>query len=112
MWEMKWCAPLPSRESTFPLASDPASLNPSNPSMNSLYFPIAAFGLGGAELLVILCIALLLFGGKKLPDLAKGLGKSIREFKKAAAEGDDETTDSADKKAVVKPEATKTHGSN
>jgi Sec-independent protein translocase protein TatA len=44
--------------------------------------------------------------------LAKGLGKSIREFKKAAAEGDEEATDSADKKAVVKPEATKTHGSN
>jgi sec-independent protein translocase protein TatA len=79
--------------------------------MNSLYFPIAAFGLGGAELLVILCIALLLFGGKKLPDLAKGLGKSIREFKKAAAEGE-EDADAADKKAAVKPEATKTHGSN
>jgi len=79
--------------------------------MNSHYFPIAAFGLGGAELLVILCIALLLFGGKKLPDLAKGLGKSIREFKKAAAEGE-EDADAADKKAAVKPEATKTHGSN
>ena len=80
--------------------------------MNSLYCPIAAFGLGGAELLVILCIALLLFGGKKLPDLAKGLGKSIREFKKAAAEGEEDATDSADKKTAVKPEATKTHGSN
>ena len=80
--------------------------------MNSIYFPIAAFGLGGGELLVILCIALLLFGGKKLPDLAKGLGKSIREFKTAAAEGEDEGTENADKKAAAKPESPKTHGSN
>jgi sec-independent protein translocase protein TatA len=80
--------------------------------MNSLQFPLAAFGLGGAELLVILCIALLLFGGKKLPDLAKGLGKSIREFKKAAAEGEAEAVEDADKKAATKTETTKTHGSN
>lgn len=80
--------------------------------MNSLYFPLAAFGLGGAELLIILCIALLLFGGKKLPDLAKGLGKSIREFKKAAAEADDDGVETADKKNSPKSEPTKTHGSN
>ncbi len=46
----------------------------------------AAFGLGGTELLVILLICLLLFGGSKLPSLAKGLGQSVREFKKAAGE--------------------------
>jgi sec-independent protein translocase protein TatA len=80
--------------------------------MNSLYFPVAAFGLGGGELLVILCIALLLFGGKKLPDLAKGLGKSIREFKKAAAEGEEEPADASDKKVTAKPESSKTHGAN
>lgn len=80
--------------------------------MNSLSFPIAAFGLGGSELLLILAIVVLLFGGAKLPELARGLGKSIKEFKKASAEGDGDSTDSSDKKAVVKPEATKTHGSN
>lgn len=37
--------------------------------------------LGGPELIVIAVVFLLLFGGKKLPDLAKGLGESIRNFK-------------------------------
>lgn len=47
--------------------------------------PIAGIlGLGGPELLVILVILLLLFGGAKLPQLAKGLGQSIKEFKNAA----------------------------
>lgn len=40
--------------------------------------------IGTGELIVIFCIILLLFGGKRLPELAKSLGKGIREFKKAA----------------------------
>lgn len=39
--------------------------------------------IGYGELIVILCIILILFGGKKLPEFAKSLGKGIREFKKA-----------------------------
>lgn len=39
--------------------------------------------IGSGELIVILCIMLLLFGGKRLPELAKSLGKGIHEFKKA-----------------------------
>ncbi len=47
----------------------------------------AAFmGLGPTELIVILIILLVLFGGSKLPGLAKGLGQSIKEFKKASKE--------------------------
>ncbi|MCL2844842.1 MAG: twin-arginine translocase TatA/TatE family subunit [Chitinivibrionia bacterium] len=42
------------------------------------------------NILVILLIFLLLFGAKKLPELAKGLGSGIREFKKAAKEVEDE----------------------
>ncbi len=41
--------------------------------------------LGGQELIVIAFIVLLLFGGKKLPELMKGLGKGIREFNSAKA---------------------------
>jgi len=40
--------------------------------------------LGGQELLVILLIVILLFGAKKIPELAKGLGTGIKEFKKAS----------------------------
>ena len=41
------------------------------------------FGLGFQEVLLLLLIALLLFGAKKLPDVGRALGDSIREFKKA-----------------------------
>ena len=41
------------------------------------------FNLGGQEIFIILIIVLLLFGGKKIPELMKGLGKGIREFNAA-----------------------------
>jgi sec-independent protein translocase protein TatA len=51
------------------------------------------FGLGYQELLLILVIVLVLFGGSKLPDLAKSLGKSMKEFKKGiAAEPEEPST--------------------
>nr|WP_238991387.1 twin-arginine translocase TatA/TatE family subunit [Rariglobus hedericola] len=66
------------------------------------------------ELFLILAVVMLLFGAKKLPELAKGLGKSIKEFKKASNETDNEDEDGEPsvKKPVSKPETTKTHGSN
>jgi sec-independent protein translocase protein TatA len=42
--------------------------------------------IGAPELIVIALVLLLLFGGKKLPELARGVGDAIREFKKAAKE--------------------------
>lgn len=52
---------------------------------------ILAFGMpGGWELVVIVLVVVLLFGAKKIPELAKGLGKGIREFKDASKEIKDE----------------------
>ena len=54
------------------------------------------FGLGVQELLIVLLIILVLFGAKKLPELAGGLGKGIKEFKKATKEVDEEETKKID----------------
>lgn len=58
-------------------------------------------GLGHWELMLVVFVILLLFGGKKFPELAKGLGKGLREFKKSVKEPDSEDpsqVESADKK--------------
>lgn len=49
------------------------------------------FGLGHQELLIILLVVLVLFGAKRLPELARGLGKSVTEFRKGVREDDTET---------------------
>jgi sec-independent protein translocase protein TatA len=48
------------------------------------------FNLGGGEIILILALVLILFGAKKLPELAKGLGTGIKEFKKATRDVTDE----------------------
>ncbi|MCA6078071.1 Sec-independent protein translocase subunit TatA/TatB [Fulvivirga sedimenti] len=52
--------------------------------MNSMYAILG--GLGGQEVLLILLVILIFFGAKKIPELARGLGKGIREFKDATKE--------------------------
>ncbi|MES2240840.1 MAG: twin-arginine translocase TatA/TatE family subunit [Bacteroidota bacterium] len=59
--------------------------------------------LGLPEILVIVAVVLLLFGGKKIPELMKGLGSGIKEFKNAAKEDQQP----ADKKEENKSEETK-----
>ena len=56
--------------------------------------------LGMPELIFIFLIVLLIFGGRKIPEIAKGIGKGIREFRKAK----DDMTDSLDEKPAS-PEA-------
>jgi sec-independent protein translocase protein TatA len=46
--------------------------------------------LGGQEIIVILIVALILFGGKKIPELMRGIGKGVSEFKKGLHEIDDD----------------------
>jgi sec-independent protein translocase protein TatA len=52
--------------------------------------------LGGWEIVLILAVVLILFGAKKLPELAKGLGTGIKEFKKATREVTDEISTAMD----------------
>jgi len=47
-------------------------------------------GIGGTEVILIILVLLLFFGGKKIPELAKGLGRGIKEFKDASKPGDDD----------------------
>ncbi len=47
------------------------------------------FGLGTPELLIVLVLVLLLFGGAKLPQMMRGLGQGMKEFKKATNDDDD-----------------------
>ena len=55
------------------------------------------FGLGVPELMVILVIALVIFGPSKLPQIGSGLGKAIRDFKKGVTEGNDDDAKEAKK---------------
>ena len=55
--------------------------------INALSAPLGFLpGIGISELLIIFLVLLLLFGGRKLPELARGLGKSIKEFRNASRE--------------------------
>ena len=58
--------------------------------------------LGAPEIIIILFVVLLLFGAKKLPELAKGFGKGIKEFKKAQKDVSDEINDSIDNNKELK----------
>ncbi len=59
--------------------------------------------IGGWEMVVILAVILMLFGAKKLPELAKGLGQGIKEFKKATREVTDEVSQAMDETSAQQP---------
>ena len=64
-------------------------------------FVIAGF-LGPQEIILIVLALLLLFGGKKIPELMKGLGKGMKEFKKAKDEVDDDDDSPRTKEKIDK----------
>ncbi len=68
--------------------------------------PIAALGFGVPELLIILAIVFIIFGAGKLPQVGSALGRTIREFKKGVASGDEEAEKPAEKQ-MAKSEAKK-----
>ncbi|MGH8066754.1 MAG: twin-arginine translocase TatA/TatE family subunit [Candidatus Entotheonellia bacterium] len=64
------------------------------------------FGFGLQELVIILVIALVIFGGKKLPEVGSGLGKAIREFKRGTSEPDEidvTPKETAERKETAEP---------
>lgn len=68
--------------------------------MNTL---LILLNIGGQEILIILLVVLILFGGKKIPELMQGLGKGVKEYKKAVKSVDEElSTDGKSKEGSNK----------
>ncbi len=59
---------------------------------------------GWPEILLIMLLVLVLFGAKRLPELARGLGQSLNEFRKAKSEFDDELSKASEELDEVKPD--------
>ncbi len=70
------------------------------------------FNLGGGEIILILALILILFGARKLPELAKGLGQGIKEFKKATKEVTDEVSNAMDDNSPAPPRRLPNNASN
>jgi sec-independent protein translocase protein TatA len=68
--------------------------------MNAIF----AWALGGTEMILILAVVLILFGAKKIPELARGMGQGIKEFKKATKEVTEEIQN-ADTQAPIQKSA-------
>ncbi|RZD17195.1 MAG: TatA/E family twin arginine-targeting protein translocase [Candidatus Acididesulfobacter guangdongensis] len=67
------------------------------------------FGIGTPEIIIIIVVALLVFGPKRLPDIGKSLGKGLREFKKATSEFKDQMNNPMDDKTDGKNDIAEAH---
>lgn len=63
--------------------------------------------IGGQEIIIILIIVLILFGGKKIPELMRGLGKGVKEYKNAVNDIDKEidTLDNTEQRKIIEDDA-------
>jgi sec-independent protein translocase protein TatA len=68
---------------------------------------LAVLGLGGGELIIVLVAILVLFGAKKIPEFAKGLGQGIKEFKKASSDVTTEFHNAMNQEPASAPPASK-----
>ncbi len=65
--------------------------------------PLAVMGIGFQELLVVLAIVVFLFGARRIPDIARGLGEGIRGFRTSLRGDEEETSESESEQATKKP---------
>jgi len=68
---------------------------------------LAVLGLSGGELIVVLVAVLILFGAKRIPEFAKGLGQGIKEFKKASSDVTSEIHNAMNQESHQPPPAPK-----
>jgi sec-independent protein translocase protein TatA len=61
--------------------------------MTAMNLNILLFALGPMEIILIIAVIVLLFGGRKIPELMKGIGQGMKEFKKASKVNDDDEKD-------------------
>lgn len=93
-----------------PVPLFPLQASPYGPTLTSMNTSLAFIGgLGGQEMIVIFLIVLLLFGAKKLPELARGVGKSMGEFKKAREDFEREITRSEEEVRIKEASGKEAH---
>ncbi|MEW6014107.1 MAG: twin-arginine translocase TatA/TatE family subunit [Candidatus Zixiibacteriota bacterium] len=68
--------------------------------------PLILVGIGWQELILIFLVVLLIFGARRIPDIAQGIGKGIREFKKALRDTEDEIKNNTKDSGPDKPDKT------
>ncbi len=70
--------------------------------MNFINFVLLIGGIGPTEIIIVLIIVVLLFGGRKIPELMRGLGKGMKEFKNAQKDSDEDNGETKEQEETKK----------